>query len=53
MTNSTTARWLRKCASEAGIDAGIFKAHSVKRAVSSKAVAVGVTTADISQAADW
>ena len=53
VTSSTIARWLRTCLSEAGIDTGIFKAHSVRGAASSKAAAVGVTTADILQAADW
>ena len=53
MTSSTIARWLRTCLSEAGIDTGIFKTHSVRGAASSKPVAVGVTTADILQATDW
>jgi len=53
VTSSTIARWLKTCLSEAGIDTGIFKAHSIRGASSSKAAAVGITTADILQAADW
>jgi len=38
---------------EAGIDTGIFKAHSVRGASSSTAASAGVTKADILKAADW
>ena len=38
---------------KAGIDTGIFKAHSVRGAATSAAASVGVTTADILKAADW
>ena len=41
------------CLSEAGIDTGIFKAHSVRGASSSRAAAAGITIADILQAVDW
>ena len=51
--SSTIARWLKICLTEAGIDTGIFKAHSVRGASSSTAAAAGVTTADILNAADW
>ena len=53
VTSCTIARWLRTCLSEADIDTGIFKARLVRRAASSKAAGIGVTTADILQAADW
>ena len=53
MTSSTIARWLKTCLSEAGIDSGIFKAHLVRGASSSRAAAAGITTMDILQAADW
>ena len=52
VTSSTIARWLRACLSEASIDIGIFKAHSVRGAACLKAVLVGVTTTDILQAAE-
>ena len=45
--SSTIAR------SKAGVDVGIFKAHSVRSASTSAAAAAGVTTADILKAADW
>jgi len=53
VTSSTIARWLKTCLTEAGIDTGIFKAHSVRGASSSTAASVGVTTAEILKAADW
>ena len=39
--------------SEAGIDIGIFKPHSVRGATCSKAAGAGVTTKQILEAADW
>ena len=53
VTGSTIARWLKTCLQEAGIDTGVFKAHSVQGAASSKATWSGVTISDILQAADW
>ena len=53
VTGSTIARWLKTCLTEAGTDTGIFKAHSIRGASSSKAAVSGITTADILQAADW
>ena len=53
VTSSTIARWLKTCLQEAGIDTGVFKAHSVRGAASSKAAWSGVTISDILQAADW
>ena len=53
VTSSTIARWLKTCLHEAGIDTGVFKAHSVRGAASSKAAWSGVTISDILQAADW
>ena len=50
---STIARWLRMVLDKAGIDSGIFKAHSTRGASTSAAARAGVTTADIMQAADW
>ena len=45
--SSSIARWLKTGLSESGIDTGIFKAHSVRSASSSKAAALGITTVDI------
>ena len=53
VTSSTIARWLKTCLQEAGIDTGIFKAHSTRGAAASKAALSGVTMSDILQAADW
>ena len=53
VTGSTIARWLKTCLTEAGFNTGIFKAHSIRGASSSKAAVSGLTTADILQAADW
>ena len=53
VSSSTTARWLRTCLQEAGIDVNTFKAHSVRRAACSSAAWSGVTVADILNAADW
>ena len=44
VTSSTIARWLKSTMSEAGIDNGIFKSHSVCGATCSKAAGAGVTT---------
>ena len=43
VTSSTIARWLNSIMSEAGIDVGIFKSHSVRGATCTKAAGVGVT----------
>ena len=53
VSSSTIARWLKTLLGKAGIDTGIFKAHSVRGAAASAAANAGVTTADILQAADW
>ena len=53
VTGSTIARWLKACLQEAGIDTGVFKAHSIRGAASSKAAWSGVTVSDILQAAGW
>ena len=53
VTCSTIARWLKICLQDAGIYTGIFKAHSIRGAASSKAAWSGVTVSDILQAADW
>ena len=39
--------------SEAGIDIGIFKSHSVRGATCSKAIGADVTTKQILTAVDW
>ena len=51
--SSTVARWLKSVLTAAGIDTGIFKAHSVRGAASSAAANAGVTMNDILEAADW
>ena len=55
VSSSSIARWLKETLQQAGIDVGIFGAHSVRGASSSSAAAAaaGVTTNDILKAADW
>ena len=53
VSSSSIARWLRDTLQQAGIDVGIFGAHSVRGASSSAAAAAGVTINDILKAADW
>ena len=53
VSSSTIARWLKGMLQQAGVDISIFGAHSVRGASSSSAVAAGMTTSDILQAADW
>ena len=50
---STLARWLKTLLEKAGIDTGIFKAHSGQGAAASAAANAGVTTSDILRTADW
>ena len=49
----TIACWLKDVLGKAGIDVGIFSAHSTRGASTSAAVVAGVTVADILKAADW
>ena len=52
VSSSSIARWLRDTLRQAGIDVGIFGAHSVRGASSSAAVAAaGITANDIMKAA--
>ena len=51
--SSTIARWLKNLLARAGVNTEIFKAHSVRSASTSAAMAVGITTADILKVADW
>ena len=52
-SSSTLARWMKSVLEKAGIDTGIFNAHSVRGAATSAAASAGITTADILKAADW
>ena len=53
ISSSTVARWLKSFLELSGIDTSIFNAHSVRRASSSKAANMGMTTNDILKAANW
>ena len=53
VTSSTIARWLKETMKDAGIDISIFKSHSVRGAVCSKAAGAGVTIKQILEAAGW
>jgi hypothetical protein len=49
----TISRWIRTVMAKAGIDTTIFKAHSTRAAVSSKAKAAHVPVKDIMEKAGW
>ena len=53
VSSSTVARWLKTVLNNAGIDASIFKAHSVRSAATSSASEAEVTIATILDAAAW
>jgi len=46
-------RWIKRTLEHAGIDQGIFQAHSVRSASTSKAKLKGVSLSTIAQAASW
>ena len=46
-------RWIKDTLALAGIDTGIFKAHSTRSASTSSAKAQGVSVADITTMAGW
>lgn len=49
----TVARWLKNIISEAGIDVGLFKAHSTRAAATSKARSEGLAVEQICKMANW
>ena len=49
----TIGKWLQRVMADAGIDTDVFSAHSTRGASTSKAKAMGVSTADILRAANW
>ena len=53
VTSQRIAHWVKDRLLEAGVDTSRFKAHSVRRAVTSAALNKGVTLGDILQVADW
>ena len=53
VTSSTVARWLKEVIHNAGIDASIFKTHSVWAASVTAAANQGISTNEILEAADW
>jgi site-specific recombinase XerD len=53
VSKDTIGRWIKNLLSRSGIDTTIFKAHSVRGAAASKALAKGVNIDSILQAADW
>ena len=53
VTSASIGRWLKDIMRDAGVDIGIFKAHSTRGAASSAAKDRGVAIKDILQAADW
>jgi hypothetical protein len=53
VTTSSVSRWVKQTLSLAGIDTGIFKAHSTRSAATSKAYNSGVSVHDILKQARW
>lgn len=51
--SSSIARWLKTVLSLSNIDTTIFKAHSYRSAVASKALLKGASVSDIMKLADW
>lgn len=49
----TIGHWLKSVMSLAGVDTGVFSAHSTRGAATSKAKAAGVSIADIMKTANW
>ena len=53
VATSTISRWLREIMTEAGINTGFFKAHSVRGASTSKACNAGLSVGQIIDKANW
>ena len=52
-SSSTIARWIKTILTNSGIDASIFKAHSIRGACTSAAADAGISIPEILEAADW
>ena len=53
VTSQRIAHWIKMFLKDAGIDTGIFSAHSVRGASATAAMDKGVTLTDILHVADW
>lgn len=53
VTSQRIAHWIKDLLAKAGIDTGVFKAHSVRGASTTAAECKGVTLTDILSTADW
>ena len=53
VTSQRIAHWIKDLLGEAGVDTDTFKAHSVRRASTTAALAKGVSLQDILRTADW
>ena len=53
VTSQRIAHWIKDLLADAGVDTMVFKAHSVRGASTSAAMAKGVSISDILQTADW
>ena len=53
ITVQRIAHWIKDILEEAGVDTGTFKAHSVRGAATSAALAKGVSIEEILRTADW
>ena len=53
MAKPTIARWLKEILGMAGLDIGIYKAHSTRAAATSKADSLGLRIEDIVGQGNW
>ena len=53
VTSQRIAHWIKDLLTEAGVNTAVFKAHSVRGASTSAAVAKGVSIQDVLKTADW
>ncbi len=53
VTSQRIAHWLKSSLKGAGIDTGVFSAHSARGAATAAALKQGVTMAEILRTADW
>ena len=52
-TSATIARWIKSALTKAGVDTSIFKAHSVRGAITTAAALAGISITEILEAGDW
>ena len=53
VSSATIARWIKGVLAKSGIDVSVYKAHSTRSAVTSKALFLGASVEAILKLADW